>query len=429
MPSVGANDTVILVRLKGRADRSRLAALAGGDPREETYKGRKLLVGGNESVAVLDERTYAVGQLDPLHGVLDTAPGTDGPLAAARQLMAGNHAFVASVNLPAMRDLSGDRLPAEAEPLKPMLDAKSAVLVADLGAEARARLVFADADAARKGEKAFKAGLDMARAGLAEARKEVAKEAGRLKLLEAVDAALKDAALTRQGDALRAVARLQIEPDTIAPVVVEYFAQQMGRASRVQGVNNLKQIVLAMHNFHDAYGHFPPAAVYDKAGKPLLSWRVQLLPFLAEDELYKQFRLDEPWDSDHNKKLLDKMPRVYAPSGRDQKNKGHLTPYLVFVGKGTVFEGKKGIRIADITDGTSNTFMVVETLPLVPWTKPDDLPFDADKPLPKLGGLHEGGFYAGLADGSVRFVRSKVAQKTLKIAIGRNDGQVLPEDF
>src|SRR5262249_51556565 len=83
-------------------------------------------------------------------------------------------------------------------------------------------------------------------------------------------------------------------------------------ASRMQNQNNLKEMALAMHNYHDVNGKFPPAAICDKQGKPLLSWRVAILPYVEQDNLYKQFKLDEPWDSEHNKKLIAQMPKVYA---------------------------------------------------------------------------------------------------------------------
>src|SRR4051812_32634281 len=79
-----------------------------------------------------------------------------------------------------------------------------------------------------------------------------------------------------------------------------------------EAVNNIKQIALAWHNYEAANGHLPSNQV-DKKGKALLSWRVQILPSLEEDALYKQFKLDEPWDSENNKKLIDQMPKLYAP--------------------------------------------------------------------------------------------------------------------
>jgi hypothetical protein len=199
-------------------------------------------------------------------------------------------------------------------------------------------------------------------------------------------------------------------------------------AQRAQSTNNLKQIALAMHNYHDSNGAFPPQAVYDKDGKAILSWRVLLLPYLDQDALCKEFRLNEAWDSPHNKKLLAKMPKVFmSPSGKAQH--AHGTFYKVFFGKGAGFEGKRGVRILDITDGTSNTILVVESTPDVPWSKPEDISFDAGKPLPRLGGLYPQGFLAGMADGSVRMISSSISKDTLKAAITRNGGEVLGADF
>jgi hypothetical protein len=96
------------------------------------------------------------------------------------------------------------------------------------------------------------------------------------------------------------------------------------------GSENLKQLGTALHAYHDKFGHFPPAASYDLQGKPLLSWRVHLLPFLGEDKLYQEFHLNEPWDSDHNKKLLSRMPAVYRTPDY-QLDDQYITYYQVFV--------------------------------------------------------------------------------------------------
>src|SRR5207302_9126297 len=133
---------------------------------------------------------------------------------------------------------------------------------------------------------------------------------------------------------------------------------------------NLKQIGVAMHRRMDVHKVLPGPAIYrDKLAPPLLSWRVALLPYLEQQDLYKQFRLDEPWDSEHNKKLLGKMPDVYRSPGAKAPTTTH---YQVFVGQGTIFEGPGGIGFAQILDGTSNTLMVVEAAAAVPWTKPED---------------------------------------------------------
>src|SRR5262249_32599939 len=125
----------------------------------------------------------------------------------------------------------------------------------------------------------------------------------------------------------------------------------------------------------------------------------------------------------NNKKLLDKMPKVYAPVGVKTKDK-HSTFYRVFTGPGkqytgqfAMFEGIKGIGPAHVTDGLSNTIMVVEAGEPVPWTKPEDLPYDPKKPLPKLGGLFGGNFHIILGDGSVHFVRKGFDEETFRALI------------
>ena len=197
-------------------------------------------------------------------------------------------------------------------------------------------------------------------------------------------------------------------------------------ANAAQSMNNLKQIALAMHNYSGTYNKLPAPAIYSTAGKPLLSWRVTLLPFVEQDSLYKQFKLDEPWDSEHNKKLIARMPRVYTPytSGTQRNSQ---SPYRLFTGKGTIFEGfGKDVKINEIADGTSNTILVVEAVDQVPWTKPEEFTYDPKKELPKLGGRpFFDRFHIALADGSVRSVNAEFDATVFRAMITRNGKEMV----
>jgi Protein of unknown function (DUF1559) len=162
-------------------------------------------------------------------------------------------------------------------------------------------------------------------------------------------------------------------------------------------------------------------------GKALLSWRVALLPFLEQDALYREFHLDEPWDSPHNKKLLANMPQVYAPPGVKTREP-YTTFYQVFVGPHAAFEKHRALKVFEFTDGTSNTLLVAEAGSAVPWTKPEDLHFAPDDPLPELGGLFPGVFNAALADGSVKTFSKKADPGLLRAAITRDQGEVVNLD-
>jgi hypothetical protein len=192
-------------------------------------------------------------------------------------------------------------------------------------------------------------------------------------------------------------------------------------ARRMQSANNLKMIALAMMNYVDSRKMFPSAVFYDKTSKIPYSWRVAILPFIERKDLYDQYRFDEPWDGPNNIKLLDKMPSFYRDpnDAPDSKN----ASYFVLTGPGTVFDGDKGTQPREIVDGMSNTILVVQAKRDIPWTKPEDIPYDAEKPLPKLGGFYEGVFLAALCDGSVHVLQETIDEKIKRLLITKADKQ------
>ena len=190
--------------------------------------------------------------------------------------------------------------------------------------------------------------------------------------------------------------------DGVLHAVMQPITGAVDRSRREQSMRNLKQIGLAMLSYHDAHKCFPPAYTVDKQGKPLLSWRVLILPYLGDSALYNQFHLDEPWDSPRNRKLAETIIAVYtSPLSRLRNSK---TNYLLPIGPGTVFGGKEPMKLSDIKDGTEHTILAVEVddQHAVIWSKPDDLPYDPKAPLKGLGGPGKEGFAAVYCDGSAQ---------------------------
>jgi hypothetical protein len=197
-------------------------------------------------------------------------------------------------------------------------------------------------------------------------------------------------------------------------------------ARRTQSINNLRQHVLASLNYEASNGNYPARANYSPDDKPLLSWRVHILPFMEAADLYAKCKLDEPWDSSHNIKLLDQMPEFYRGPNSVHENK---TVYLGISGPGTVFGKKDGTRLANIADGTSNTIMFVEVTDdaAVEWTKPEDYELDKDDPRWGLWGARPGGFIAAFCDGSVRVINDAVDDETIINLMEIADGDVIPD--
>jgi hypothetical protein len=182
--------------------------------------------------------------------------------------------------------------------------------------------------------------------------------------------------------------------------------------NRAHSANGVQQIALAMLSEASSNDQtFPPRAILDKQGKPLLSWRVRVLRSLDCGDLYREFHLDERWDSEHNKKLIAKIPFVFrdpssaAPPG--------ATTYVAVCGKGLMFEGMEGRKLADVCHGFLQTIMLVQVDDdrAVPWSKPDDWEYDPDDPLAGLGHVHPEGFLVAWSGGSVQFLSKTIDPK------------------
>jgi hypothetical protein len=192
----------------------------------------------------------------------------------------------------------------------------------------------------------------------------------------------------------------------------------------------LKELAGAMHAYHRDHGHLPPAATYGPDGLPLLSWRVLLLPYIEQEVLFRRFKLDEPWDSPHNLRLRSQMPYTYGPLEGEPPLPPYTTPFQVFVGKGTAFAGREGLRLKEDLPRSSSTILIVEAGQAVAWTKPEDIPYEANRPLPKLGCFFRGLFHVAMAAGHAMAVPQGISESRLRAAILRNgDGPALWDDF
>jgi prepilin-type processing-associated H-X9-DG protein len=201
---------------------------------------------------------------------------------------------------------------------------------------------------------------------------------------------------------------------------------------RMSCQNNLKLITIALHNYHDTYGCFPPAYIADKTGRPMHSWRVLILPFMEQENLYQQYRLDEPWDGPNNRKLADEIISVYSCPGEPAKPITE-TSYVAIIGPHTAWPGEKARSLQEFADGSGNVLLVVEVHDSgIHWMEPRDLHVTQMAPTINavhgqgISSSHPQGANAAYADGSVRYLHESLPADVLQTWIHVDDG-TLPE--
>jgi hypothetical protein len=185
--------------------------------------------------------------------------------------------------------------------------------------------------------------------------------------------------------------------------------------------NYLAQIGLGLRSYQTSYGTFPPVAVTDPSGNPLLSWRVLILPFMEHGTLFDRFKLDEAWDGPHNYPLLSEMPYFFGHPGAPAKR--YETCYLASVGRGAAFEEGMALSDEDFTDGIQHTITVIEAAQFVPWTSPVDLHIE-EQPLSQSVGFDRDRIFRVLwAGGHVDRIDKGIDEQHMRSWITRNGGE------
>jgi Protein of unknown function (DUF1559) len=437
-------------------DRTKVMNMLRGKKMEKTHRGKSYFISdrGFDSNALhfVDERTFILvtpGEWMPVALDREAMFQCRGPLSDAVESARQKHQLVIGMNFnePSILELKHEivrslqeRMPRDMEPfraLEPLIEAQTAFLAADFGKEVRvqADVGFANVERASVSSAALQDALHLARLYIlpmmrSELRMSIQRtienrqDLGPLVfgetvlvpgekpvlvaqrdlrpmfftdgLLARADTILRKVSVVKQGSTLNMVASGRfdvalIEAEARENAVKLVKSQETETLVRKSAMN-LDRILDAMQAYQDVHGKLPTS------GK--LSWRVQILPYMDEVALYEEFKQNEAWDSPHNIKLLPRMPKIYAPPGVKTREP-HATHYQVFAGPGTIFDPNN-------KDGNGGQFSrgiaIVEAADATPWTRPTDLPYDAKKPLPKLGGVSAHGFHVAFMNGMVRFI-------------------------
>lgn len=417
-----------------------------------------------DAVRFLSDRSLAFGTRSTLEFLPSEGPAPEvknGPLAEALRLIP-QHQYVAGAALPRelkallqsklSRGLRGPDGMAMTMFAPMLFSLEHAVLTMDMTPNLKValRAAFDNEREATRAMRLAHAGIVGAQIGCRMAQTEMMRDSsGRPltqlpKLLSAVEKSLDDAKVDLKGKSVELNLDVKLPEGLLERALLEAALRIRGAAEGMLRANNLRQILIAMHNYHNDYMKMP-GDICDQAGKPLLSWRVQLLPYMEQDNLYRQFKLDEPWDSEHNKKFIGMMPKFYQIQGTKTPEPG-MTYFQSFKAA-PAYNGMymptmrfgpaaKQMTLGQMTavDGTSNTIVVAEASTPVIWTKPDDIVIDKDiedlnKPGPGVGAIPEdAGFYAAFGDASVRRIAKslpdmKEHKKLLRQLIGVRDGE------
>jgi prepilin-type processing-associated H-X9-DG protein len=436
IPQGPGDEQLFVVQVSTKKPYDKQTVLAGLRRKGETAKDGVVKLQQNFVLHLTSDTQFTVLHESLLDEFKKGPPkAKDGVMAdAIKAAREGKNALVFGLDPSGLPAELFSAAPPELQPFLPLLKSKSIILQANLDKKLTAefRFIGENEEKAIDSERSFNLLMKLAEDGIGTLLKDE-KQAEDLKpllpTLTEIQKVVSEVKAKRDGNVTTATVAINADPALAKPLVNLVLKPQMASA-RARSSNNLKQIGLALHNYHDKYGAFPPAAIVDKKGKALLSWRVAILPFIEQDNLYKQFKLDEPWDSEHNIKLSKKLVKVYSlPYGEPKKGEEHYTNYRVFVGNGAAFDTVQGVTLPQFTDGTSNTLLAFEAAEATPWAKPDEIEFDPkQQEISKHFRFQDGKVCMVLfADGSVRAFPNTIADNILKLLIQRDDGMVIPD--
>jgi hypothetical protein len=399
---------VVVLTATGTAPVGRLQARVKQDGKK-TVNGTDLYpeaTPAGAAISFIDGQTFLVGAERDLEDLLARPRATKSNWESALKLAQEKHLVVAGLQPPeALHQWLNDNLVAHYPDLKPLLGCRQATLAIDLAenAETRIKLSFdfppqgVPRENARALEAARKLLTEQFRLILIQVKASDPQTEKITRALRSFHTGLENASTAMDGNAVQLTMNVGKADELVAGLTRAGTATMSASRAPVV-INRLKQQVHAMHTYLSTIGHLPPAAIRDRNGKPLLSWRVAILPYIEQEELYKQFRLDEPWDSPHNMALLDRMPAIFEGGDGDRAK----SPYRVIVGPGTPFEVGKKVTLKDARSSTADLILIVETANSVPWTKPEDIQLSDDRKLPDVNSLLPPRFHAAMGDGSVR---------------------------
>jgi beta-lactamase regulating signal transducer with metallopeptidase domain len=222
--------------------------------------------------------------------------------------------------------------------------------------------------------------------------------------------------------------KAELDEKQLSSLFLEFGDMYWSAQSSADSIQRIRQLALAMHNYADTNRRDPDgcklpfSAITAKGSEHKHSWRIAILPYLEESAIYEQYRFEEAWDSEHNRKVTAEMPDCFRhPSqGADETSSG----YYLITGTGTVFPPADSIALEKIPDGTSNTILLVAAKRDTHWAKPEDINFDPETILKAIGGFEKDYTTIALCDGSsARFYRGGENElEVLKSMILANDG-------